>query len=200
MSYLQFQFLHKNHVINVKNRYQIFFCSSALTIEDERRQIGHLISIFIKSIDFGRDLEQQLNFYVEARGNFTNLDSVAVQLVHSVVRLAVVAWQAVRGYHTKKTAAFVRACAAYTFITIPSISSVVSRLELYLLAGQTALLNVCLGQADACFKAALALVPDLPTSLTIDGKLKSSETFLVSYLSSFLSTLLIVPVSTSYLL
>lgn len=52
----------------------------------------------------------------------------------------------VGGHHTRKTAAFVRACAAYCFITVPSIGSVVSRLELYMLSGQVALLNQCLGQ------------------------------------------------------
>lgn len=166
-----------------------------MTVEDEKRQIGNLISTFIKSIDFGRDLEQQLSFCVEARAAFTNLDSVAFELVHCVTRLAVTAWRVVRGHHTRKTAAFVRACAAYCFITIPSISSVVHRLELYLLAGQTALLNVCLGQADACFKAAMALISDLPNCFVVDGKMKSSEGFLVSYLGNFLSTLLIVPVS-----
>lgn len=33
-------------------------------------------------ISFGRDFEQQLSFYVEARATFTNLDQVMVFLVH----------------------------------------------------------------------------------------------------------------------
>ena len=32
-------------------------------------------------VNFGRDFEQQLNFYVEARANFSNIDSVLVVLV-----------------------------------------------------------------------------------------------------------------------
>lgn len=51
-----------------------------------------------------------------------------------------------KGMHNRKTAEFVQACAAYCFITIPSIVSEKTRLELYLLSGQVALFNQCLGQ------------------------------------------------------
>ena len=49
--------------------------------------------------------------------------------------------------------------------------------------------------ADACFKAALSLVPEMPKTIDIDGRQKSSQPYLLSYLSNFLSTLLVVPVS-----
>lgn len=58
-----------------------FFPLSALTLEDEKRQIGILICAFIRKISFGRDFEQQLGFYVEARATFSNLDLALVQLV-----------------------------------------------------------------------------------------------------------------------
>lgn len=54
--------------------------------------------------------------------------------------------QIVKGIHTRKTGDFVRACAAYCFITIPSIVSEKTRMELYLLSGRVALFNQCLGQ------------------------------------------------------
>jgi hypothetical protein len=54
---------------------------SALTVDDEKRQIGNLISGFVKKVDYGRDFEQQLSFYVESRSAFPNLDSVHAQLV-----------------------------------------------------------------------------------------------------------------------
>lgn len=166
---------------------------NALTVDDEKRQIGNLISGFIKKVDYGRDFEQQLSFYVEARSAFPNLDSVHAQLVQSVNRLSVETRRIVKGHHTRKTAAFVRACAAYCYITIPSITSVLTRLELYLLSGEVALLNQCLGQADACFKAALSLVPEMPRTIEVDGKPRTSEPYLISYLCHFLSTLLVVP-------
>lgn len=55
---------------------------SALTFVDEKRQISNLISAYVRRIDFKRDFEQQLEFYVEARGTFFNLDAVYATLVH----------------------------------------------------------------------------------------------------------------------
>lgn len=54
--------------------------------------------------------------------------------------------QIVNGHHTRKTADFVRACAAYCFITIPGMVAVRARLDLYLLSAKVALHNQCLGQ------------------------------------------------------
>lgn len=138
-----------------------------MTVEDERKQISQLISTFVRRVDYGKDFEQQLSFYVEARGAFTNLDlihSVLVQVgwytcndcqIHiqfqGVNRLSIQTRQIVKGHHTRKTGSFVRACAAYCFITIPSIHSIYTRLELYLLSGQVALLNHCLGQGNYNF-------------------------------------------------
>ncbi|XP_076160323.1 VPS35 endosomal protein-sorting factor-like isoform X2 [Ptiloglossa arizonensis] len=171
---------------------------SALTVEDEKRQIGQLICGLVQRVDYDRDFEKQLNFYVEARAAFPNLDSVHIQLIQCVNRLSVDTRKIVRGHHTRRTSAFVRACAAFCFITIPSLTLVHTRLQLYLLSGQVALLNQCLGQADACFKAALSLVPEMPKTIDIDGRQKSSEAYLLSYLSNFLSTLLVVPDSPEY--
>lgn len=59
----------------------VFLCYSALSLDDEIRVIGQLINGFIRSISFGRDFEQQLSFYVEARMTFSNIDAVVVNLV-----------------------------------------------------------------------------------------------------------------------
>ncbi|XP_042908545.1 VPS35 endosomal protein-sorting factor-like isoform X2 [Parasteatoda tepidariorum] len=166
---------------------------NALTLEDERRQIGVLICAFIRKISFGRDFEQQLGFYVEARATFSNLDMALIQLVQCVNLLAMRTRQIVKGHHTRKTSAFVKACIAYCFITIPSLTDVLSRLELYLLSAQVALLNQSLSQADAFLKSAISLIPDTPASIEIDNKHKSTEPFLISYICNLLSTLLIVP-------
>ncbi|XP_055614690.1 VPS35 endosomal protein sorting factor-like [Uranotaenia lowii] len=166
---------------------------NALTSDDERRQISNVISHFIQKVDFGRDFEQQLSFYVEARSAFSNLDPVYSTLIHCVNRLATSTRRIVKGQHTNKTAAFVKACAAYCFITIPSIIDVGTRMELYLQSGQVALLNVCLQQADSCFEAALNLIPEMPRTFELDGKIQSTEPFLKSFIMNFLSTLVIVP-------
>ncbi len=41
---------------------------------------------------------------------------------------------------------FLQACAAYCFITIPSLNTIFSQLNLYLISGQVAMLNNCLSQ------------------------------------------------------
>ncbi|XP_075422160.1 VPS35 endosomal protein-sorting factor-like isoform X4 [Ascaphus truei] len=166
---------------------------NALTLEDEKRTLSHLINGFIQMVSFGRDFEQQLSFYVEARSMFCNLDPVLVQLIHSVNRLAMETRTVMKGNHSRKTASFVRACVAFCFITIPSLSSIFTRLNLYLHSGQVALTNQCLSQADAFFKAAVSLVPEVPKTINIDGKMRSSEAFLLEFLSNFFSTLLVVP-------
>ncbi|VEN48574.1 unnamed protein product [Callosobruchus maculatus] len=160
---------------------------NALTPEDEYRQIGEILCNIIRKVDYGRDFEQQMNFYVEARGAFSNIDTVLAELVQRVNLLSINTRHIVKGIHTRKTADFVRACAAYCFITIPSIVSEKTRLELYMLSGKVALFNQCLGQADACFKAVLSMLSDLQDTTV------KSETFLSSFIREFLSTLVVVP-------
>ncbi|XP_041671103.1 VPS35 endosomal protein-sorting factor-like isoform X1 [Cheilinus undulatus] len=166
---------------------------NALTLEDEKRSLALLIIGFIRMVSFGRDFEQQLSFCVEARATFCNLESVLVQLIHTVNQLAMETNRVMKGSHSRKTAAFVRACAAYSFITIPSLSSIFSRLSLYLLSGQVALANQCLSQADAFLKAAVSILPEVPRSISVEGKLRSSESFLLDFINNFLATLLVVP-------
>uniref|UniRef100_A0A3Q2W6D1 VPS35 endosomal protein-sorting factor-like n=1 Tax=Haplochromis burtoni TaxID=8153 RepID=A0A3Q2W6D1_HAPBU len=141
---------------------------NALTLEDEKRSLALLIIGFIRMVSFGRDFEQQLSFCVEARATFCNLEPVLVQLIHVSLFF-------------------------YSFITIPSLSSIFSRLSLYLLSGQVALANQCLSQADAFLKAAVSILPEVPRSISVEGKLRSSESFLVDFINSFLATLLVIP-------
>lgn len=166
-----------------------------MTSEDEQRQVTQLISHFVRTMCFGRDFEAQLSFYAEARATFPNLDGVYVTLVQCVNLLANKTRRIVNGNHTRKTGAFVKSCAAYCFITIPSISSVRSRMDLYLMSGQVALLNLCVGQADSFFETAINLIKELPKNCEIDGKPKSTENYLISFISNMLSTLLVTPVS-----
>lgn len=176
-----------------------------------------------------------------------------------VNQLAMETRKVMKGSHSRKTAAFVRvslslppltgeeepclqlssglllfsiqACAAYSFITIPSLSNIFSRLNLYLLSGQVALSNQCLSQgertfcdsfgsifstfviflgsfptlsfsyslifpiADAFLKAAVSVLPEVPRSISVEGKFRPSESFLLDYINNFLATLLVVPVT-----
>lgn len=161
---------------------------NSLTSDDERRQICALVSHFIQQVHYGRDFEAQLAFYGEARAAFLNLDAVYSTLVTCVVRLMC----RVRGHlrtrsggHTKKTLAFARACSAFCFITVPSIGAVASQMDLYYLAGGAALINGCLGQADACLMAAINLIGELPAS--------GIDAYLLGYVPRLLTVLVVTP-------
>lgn len=165
----------------------------SLSADGDRRHVSKLINGFIGKIDYGKDLEQQLNTFVECRAIFSNLDLVKDKLVSSVVELAHKAYSIMRGKHSKKTAAFAKACLAYCHITIPSIDSVSRKLQLLLQCANCALLNQCLPQTDTFLKAAISLIPEMPPSEEVDGKRQHTEGTLATYLSSLLSTLVLVP-------
>jgi len=166
---------------------------NTLTFQDESRQISKLLCLFVERIDFGRDVEKQLNFYVECRRAFGNLDAVKNSLVLGVNNICCRTWRVVAGRHTKKTAAFVRACVAYCFITIPSMEDVFQRLQLYLVSGEVALNNQSLPQADACFKAAITLVQELGTFPEEKRRAMDADERLATFISNFLSALVVVP-------
>ncbi|XP_029954713.1 VPS35 endosomal protein sorting factor-like [Salarias fasciatus] len=165
---------------------------NALTLEDEKRSLSLLIIGFIRVVSFGRDFEQQLSFCVEARATFCNLEPVLVQLIHTVNQLAMETRRVMRGSHSQKTAAFVRVSQRTSPLRVCGIFSIFSRLNLYLLSAQVALANQCLSQADAFLKAAVGVLPKVPRS-SVEGKLRSSESFLLDFINNFLATLLVVP-------
>jgi len=82
---------------------------------------------------------------------------------------------------------------AYNFITIPSLTDIFARLKLYLLSGKIALANHAIGQADSFFRAAISLLPDVPKTIELDNKNKSSEPYFVEYINHLISSLLVVP-------
>ncbi|KAH3742772.1 hypothetical protein Pelo_15833 [Pelomyxa schiedti] len=163
---------------------------NSLTVADEVRQITRVISHFITKIDYNKDVEKQLNFYVECRQCFANLDGVKDVLVQCVCRLAMKTLSLVHGKHTRKTAPFIRACIAYCYITIPSMEDVFSRLRLSLLAAEVSLLNQAIPQADALLRAAVTLVPEIPLLCGTD---KSVEEELASFMGNLSGLLVVAP-------
>jgi hypothetical protein len=54
------------------------------------------------------DFEKQLNFYVDCRRAFGNLDQVKKQLIFGTLQLAAKTLKIVKRKHTQKTSAFIR--------------------------------------------------------------------------------------------
>jgi len=164
---------------------------TALSFVDEKREISGLLCTFLQKLEFGREYDKQLNFFVEARRAFANLDPVKVALVHAVCTLAVQQLQS----GGKSQTAFLRACLAYCFITIPSIESEFDRLHLFVATGQVALLCSSLPQADEMFKAAINLTKEIPQMYYEDreSKSRSSNQAMINFLKYFISILVSVP-------
>jgi hypothetical protein len=57
----------------------------------------------------------------------SNLDDVLQMLVQSVNSLMMQTFRLVKGKHSRKTAAFIRSCASFNFITIPSITGMLGK-------------------------------------------------------------------------
>lgn len=164
-----------------------------LSPEGERRQIAMQLVRFIDRIDFGKDLEQQLNIYVECRAIFCNLDIVLERLIVCVSGLAMKAYRFMKGKHSKKTSAFAKACLAYCHITTPSITDVNVKLQLLLVSAQISLLNQCLPQTDTFLKAAISLIPEIPPYEEVEGKRVATDEKLANFVKSLLGTLVVVP-------
>jgi hypothetical protein len=113
-------------------------------------------------VDFGKDLEQHLGVLVDCRASFPNLDLVKDRLVLAALRLCAKTLKLVKGRHNKKTLGFVKGCFAFCHITIPSIDDIRSRLQLFKLAGEIALVHLCLPQADTFFKAVIQEILEVP--------------------------------------
>lgn len=156
---------------------------NAMSVDDEKRQIAELAINLIDRVDFGRDFQQMLSFYGDARAAFTNLDPVLVHLVHAINRLSIRTRHMIQ-QHTSRTSHFVRACGAFVYITIPAIACPILRFDLYLISGQIALTNECYGQADACLEGAINLIAELPPA---------EESWMISSFSNLLSNLLVYP-------
>jgi len=163
----------------------------SLSFTDELRQVAILIQAFISKITFGSDFEQQLNFYLECRAAFTNLYAVKSFLVRAVLGVLMKTLTHVKGRHTKRTAAFAKACLAYTHITIPSLESVMERLELYLECAQASLLNQFLPQTDTFVKTAISLIPEFANEKSAGRD--ANEEKLLRFVQCLVGWLVVVP-------
>jgi hypothetical protein len=67
---------HRSHLVLSGGLRTLHDSIDNLTDEGERRHVSLVITGFITKIDFGRDLEQALNLYVDCRAAFANLDMV----------------------------------------------------------------------------------------------------------------------------
>lgn len=60
----------------------------------------------LEKIDYGKDLEQMLNFYTEVRANFGNSSEIIEKLIYKVIELTFKATKLSKNKITKKITGF----------------------------------------------------------------------------------------------
>jgi hypothetical protein len=135
----------------------------------DRREAALLATKLVRAARFGRDYEQHLNFLVSCRAGFAELSAVQEEVVLQASRIGVEALRAVKGKHSKKTLAFVKASSAFCQITIPSIAGVAARLRLFLTAAEAALLNGLVQQADGLVRSAITDAQESTGATAVGG-------------------------------
>jgi hypothetical protein len=156
-----------------------------LALYSEKSEVNELISCVISAIDFGNDFEQKLSIYVDFRKAFPNLNEVNKNLIRAVNKLLISAYIQSSSHYSSRSPDFVKACAAFCQITIPSLDDIFERNQLYLESAQAALMNGLVGQAEGLIKAAIASLP-----LITNAK---DEYKLFAWLQSFIGYVLVFP-------
>ena len=151
--YSEDSIIHDTITIDVVTNISTILATSvtALTGQDEERQVSELINHAVSRCSFLPNKQRQLSFLTERRAAFSHLDLVQVSLVQQVNKIS--------GFMLdKQEKDFMQALAAFSYITIPSIRSSHTKLVLYLETAQICLRNRCLGQAEACFRAVINIL------------------------------------------
>lgn len=148
---------------------------------------------FIMKINFGKSFEKHLKFLTDCRSVFTNFDKPKEALVLKVLDVSNQTFQLMNGKHTKQTSIFVKSCFSFIHITIPSIDNIFTKLYLFNLSGQCALMHSLLGQSDDLFKAAIETVLTVPNVITENNTVYDTENDLVQFINTLSSCLISVP-------
>ncbi|CAN6451733.1 unnamed protein product [Victoria cruziana] len=114
-------------------------------------QYDSLIARFIQLVDFGSDLEEHLNFLVDCRAAFGRTDQLLDTIIHSSNLLAIRAMKMAGNY----SISFVKACLAFTEVTIPAIMDDLRRINLSIETAEIALQHDLLSQTEGLINVAI---------------------------------------------
>ncbi|GMH05757.1 hypothetical protein Nepgr_007597 [Nepenthes gracilis] len=155
-------------------------------MDEDNQRLRHLLSRFIQMVDYGTAMEHNLAFLVESRGAFAFADELKETLVHSGNRLAIKAMK-----DAKVQLSFVRSCLAFCEVTIPSISSGIKQLNLYLETAEVALACGLVCHSDGLIDSALSSLRSL--ALSSDSQRRIDTDCIISAVQKLCSLLVIVP-------
>ena len=124
-------------------------------------KINKLTLKFLQKIDFGKDLQQTLNFYGEMRSSFGYIEKVTVLLIYKAAGLTYLARKNSKGRITNKLISFLQATISYCYITIPVLENRQLKLKLYLYLSEVALSNNLISQANSLIKTCITELSEM---------------------------------------
>ncbi|KAL5548437.1 hypothetical protein UlMin_003668, partial [Ulmus minor] len=143
-----------------------------LNVKDADNQPAHIISRFVNMVDYGSEMEHHLTFLVECRGAFGSINGLKDILIHSSNCLAIKALR-----YGNKHLAFVKSCIAFCEVTLPSISSQIRQLNLYLETAEVALLGGLVSHVDGLISSTISCWQSLEI-IDVGGAPENGEFFL----------------------
>ncbi|KAK4753037.1 hypothetical protein SAY87_021835 [Trapa incisa] len=151
--------------------------------DNDLQQPARLISRFICKVNYGFDIEQHLTFLVECRQVFGTTDELKETLVHSSNSLAIKLLR-----NKKKGLNFVKSCIAFNEVTIPSITSFMQQLKLYLETAEVAIMGGLVSHSYGLIDSSISCLqsPDL------NGR-SADDDEILSFLQKLCSFLVMVP-------
>uniref|UniRef100_A0A1J3E3C4 UPF0505 protein n=1 Tax=Noccaea caerulescens TaxID=107243 RepID=A0A1J3E3C4_NOCCA len=153
--------------------------------DDNNRQTAHLISRFVEMVDYGAEMERHLMFLAECREAFNGIPELKETLVRSSNSLAVKALKA-----GKRHINFVKSCLAFSEVTIPSVSTPMKHLNLYLETAEVALLGGLISHSDGLV---MSSVECLENESLRDGLKAMDVDSMASVVCKLCSLLVMVP-------
>ncbi|KAK8915936.1 hypothetical protein KSP39_PZI022997 [Platanthera zijinensis] len=154
-------------------------------INEDYQQKLDLICRFIQMVDFGDDRDYHLTFLAKCRAAFSYFDVIMDILVHLSNNLAT---GAIKG--SSKFSNFVKACVAFSEITIPSIPSQIRCMKLFIATAEVSLFAGLVSHAKGLLNSAI----DCLLCLDVSGSHRSiTEDEIISLTCKLCNMLTLVP-------
>lgn len=166
-----------------------------LSPKESKDDVCFLLEEFISRIDYGTQLDKQLNFYMDCRRSFLYFDKIKRLLSTKVLSMCMRANIAMKGNHNRKSINFAKSCIAFCHITIPSIHDPIIRLRLYLQSAEVCVANNLFSQAETFLELIIQDVSKLTSTIYSEelNLVVSIESELCDILSQMASLLIAVP-------
>uniref|UniRef100_A0A7C9AE96 Uncharacterized protein n=1 Tax=Opuntia streptacantha TaxID=393608 RepID=A0A7C9AE96_OPUST len=156
------------------------------TLDADNQHLSRLLTRFVEMVDFGTEWESHLAFLIRCRGAFACADRLKETLVHRGNCLAIKALK-----DSTKQFALARSCLAFCEATIPSVSTPVKQLILYLETAEVALISGLLSHADGLLDSAMICLQSI--GLFNDSRISMDVDRIISMVQKLCSILIMIP-------